>query len=695
MRRSIRSGSVTWHPASVRVVDLSGEWRAHPSDAELAKSFAAPATPDNLWENVRVPHHWRTEPAFDTSDGPLLYRHRFDFDTSAERRVFLELGGIFYYGDVWLDGEYLGATEGWFAPNTFDITTHAAARTEHLLAIEVACPPQHDRGAKRTLTGPYWQPPLLDPELNPGGIWRPVRVLECGAIRIERARAVCVEASVEQGRLGFDITLDAAQQCEAVVRTRVEGPGGVSLFDDSREATLAAGSNTLAWTIAIDEPPRWWPRGFGPQSLCTTTVTVETNGSVSDGRQWRTAFREVRRERDAFLFNGERVYLKGAAYGPTRPLLGDVTSEDVRRDVELAIAANLDFLRVFTHVAPDSLYDAADELGLLLWQDFPMHGGYARGVRKQATRQARTLVDLLGHHPSIFTWCAHDAPLGDDTPARLLATAAAPTWGKEVLDRAVARAISRADPTRPVIRHSGDLNEAHAWFGWLHGALADLGPAIRTVPRIGRLLAKFGAQSVPTSGGWMHPERWPHLDWDELAERHGMQRPAFNTHVPAMDAKSFDEWRDATQSYQAALLQLQIEDLRRCRHDPSAGFAVFTLVDPMPAIGYGIVDHERVPKRAYAAVRDACRPLLPMVDPRSGSVHIANDTRAAFTNAVITVTADGRTRRWQGDVGPGSLTYIGSVELDDAIDVEAVVEHEKCGRVVNRYPLLILESSRS
>ena len=52
-----------------------------------------------------------------------------------------------------------------------------------------------------------------------------------------------------------------------------------------------------------------------------------------------------------------------------------------------------------THVAPPALYDAADEAGLLLWQDFPMEGGYARGVRKQAARQARAMVELLGHHP--------------------------------------------------------------------------------------------------------------------------------------------------------------------------------------------------------------------------------------------------------------------------------------------------------
>ncbi|MGZ6899043.1 MAG: hypothetical protein ACXVJZ_16585, partial [Acidimicrobiia bacterium] len=72
---------------------------------------------------MSVPHHWRAEPAFADHDGPVLYRRRFTRPTADpsdatgrhdRRRWFLELDGIFYYGDVWLDGEYLGATEGYF-----------------------------------------------------------------------------------------------------------------------------------------------------------------------------------------------------------------------------------------------------------------------------------------------------------------------------------------------------------------------------------------------------------------------------------------------------------------------------------------------------------------------------------------------------------------------------------------------------
>src|SRR5262249_32661911 len=147
------------------------------------------------------------------------------------------------------------------------------------------------------------------------------------------------------------------------------------------------------------------------------------------------------------------------------------------------------------------------------------------------------------------------------------------------------------------------------------------------------------------------PEQWPDLDWDALAAHHSLERDAFVAHVPPTDAKSFDEWREATQAYQAALLQLQIEDLRRCKRDPTGGFAVVALADPGPTVGFGLVDHERVPKRGYGAVRDACRAVLPMVDPRTGNVHVVNDQPTTIDDAVIEVAVDGRVRRWTGDVG--------------------------------------------
>jgi hypothetical protein len=83
-----------------------------------------------------------------------------------------------------------------------------------------------------------------------------------------------------------------------------------------------------------------------------------------------------------------------------------------------------------------------------------------------------------------------------------------------------------------------------------------------------------------------------------------------------------------------------------------------------------------------------------MVDPRSGDVHVVNDSRRRIAGADVTVVVDGRARRWRGDIEPDAVTFVGVAQLDDAVDVEAVVEHRDIGRVGNRYPLLILEAGR-
>jgi hypothetical protein len=83
-----------------------------------------------------------------------------------------------------------------------------------------------------------------------------------------------------------------------------------------------------------------------------------------------------------------------------------------------------------------------------------------------------------------------------------------------------------------------------------------------------------------------------------------------------------------------------------------------------------------------------------MVDPRTGHVHVVNDTCAPLPDAEVTLLIDGRPRRWRGSIDVDAVTFVGTADLDDAVDVEAIVEHHEIGRVANRYPLVILEAGR-
>jgi beta-mannosidase len=277
-----------------------------------------------------------------------------------------------------------------------------------------------------------------------------------------------------------------------------------------------------------------------------------------------------------------------------------------------------------------------------------------------------------------------------------------PTWNKNVLDRSITRALHRADPSRAVDPHSGVLpglggpgTDTHFYFGWYHGTLDGLAPALRAFPRLARFVTEFGAQAVPESAEFMEPEQWPKLDWDRLFAHHACQKRVFDRIVPPADFATFDEWRAATQAYQAALVQLQVEDLRRVKYAPTGGFCHFCFADGHPAVTWSVLDHDRGEKRGYAALRDACRPVLPMLEPRDGLVHVASERRDDLAGAVVEVTGDRRPLgRFTGDIASDAVTYVGRVGLDGAKEASVTLEHPAIGRVENRYHDALLASVR-
>ena len=650
-----------------------GQWRATLADDELRRTGTLPDFDDDRWTPVDVPGHWRTTPEFRDNDEPLLYRNRFEATAPAShRRSFLSLDGVFYQSDLWLDGAYLGDTEGYFMAHTFEVTERLRAQSQHTLAVEVTCAPPLDKTAKRSFTGVLQHWDAIDPEWNPGGIWRPVRLIETGAVRIERLRCVCMSATSARATLALRAVLDSPDSRPITLQTTI-GSAHHSLTQ-----TIAAGSNRVEWQVNIDNPLLWWPKALGQPMLTEVHVQVIDADGLSDERRFRTGLREVREKDWEFRVNGERIFLKGANQGPTRMALGDTTRVEMEALVAVAQGAGLDFLRVHGHIAHPDLYDVADTAGLLLWQDLPLQWGYARSVAKQAVRQAGEAVDLLGHHPSIFHWCAHNEPFTLDKPARetpfrYFAKQELPTWNKTVLDLRVHRALRKADKSRPATPHSGLLpgpispgTDSHLYFGWYHGDERDLPKYLRRFPRLARFVSEFGAQAVPDG-----IDSWARLDADR-----SYQRQYLDAHVPREEP--FAAWRTATQEYQAVVLRRHIEELRRIKYRPTGGFALFSLADPSDYEGvtWSVLDSRGAPKLGLAAVRAACAPVivtadrLPAVVAAGASigldVHVVSDLRRALNGvsveARLTWPGGERSWQWTGDVPADGCVRVGRVE---------------------------------
>jgi beta-mannosidase len=691
--------------------DLTGPWRAAPADEELRRRFPAADFDDAGWESVTVPGHWQTIPAFADEQGPLLYRTAFSSGTAApEERTWLTLQGCFYEGDVWLDGAYVGDTEGYFAPHSFEVTDLLEARSEHLLGVEVTCSPTRDLTAKRNLTGVFQHWDALDLARNPGGLWRPVTLTTTGPVAIATMRVVVLEADQDRAIVQVDASLDADAARTVELHTVVEAAGdtavgsgvasavgsgvGSPLASAEEQHSLSVGTNHLTWRLAVEAPRLWWPRVLGSQPLHDLHVEVRVEGEVSDHRTRRVGLRKVDLDDWVASVNGERLFLKGAVYGPTRPDIGNTSDAELARDLDLAVDGGIDFLRLIAHISHPRLYDLADERGVLLWQELPLQWAYARGVRGRAIRQAVAAVDLLGHHASVFAWCGHNEPFPSEArpghwpqaevtrrfTTRGLGRQGMPSWNRTVLDRSLKRALERADPSRPVIAHSGvlphpptlDGTDTHLWFGWFHGTAADLGVLAARLPRLVRFVSEFGAQSVPEH--WPLPDAWPPTanDVAALADA-GLHLEVATARLPFETARTSQLWADATRRYQAQVVKTCAETLRRLKYRPTGGCAVFMLADCQPGISAALLDHERRPKPAWDALRDAYQPVIVVADPlpsplRAGqevrlSVHVVSDLRKPLNDANLDVALLWGTERleWRfgGDIEPDSVTRVG------------------------------------
>lgn len=672
---------------------------------------------DSGWVPVDIPGHWGRVPELSDAEA-VRYRHRFSQQPpAAGERRWLVFEGLLYQADIWLNGSYLGDAEGYFMAHQFDVTDAMAGRREHILALELSCPSRSPSISDSHMLGSLGVAPELLPPGNSGGLWAPATVKSTGEVRLLDLRVGTLSASDRRAEVAFQADLDAARG--GLVRLHT----AVGEVEHTGNHLLAAGLNHVEWRVEVPQPRRWWPHRLGDQPQYEVTVEVGTiQGGLSDRRRVRTGLRAVQMDGWQFSVNGMRMFLKGTSFGPASQWWAEVDETDLRRDVELAKDAGLDLIRVFGHVAHPALYDAADEVGMLIWQDLPLMGPFPRGSRSAATDLARAAVGAVGAHPSVILWCGHVDPLGDanqlnenqQSLARRLAAHQRPSWNLSVLDRSVKRELERRDPTRPVVAYSGvlphmprlDGTDTHLWLGWKRGLERDLEQFAARWPRAVRFVSQFGSQSPPRELFLLDPQTWPDLDWAGLARDHGLDAAAMNRHIPPRDHTTMDEWQEAAWAYQAMLVRRHIETLRRLKYRPAGGFCQHFFADSHPAVSTALLDWQRWPKPAYEALAKACQPVIVVADRLPAQlaagdeleigVHVVSDQREPIVGLQAEATLEwpggSQTWSWAGEVGSDECVLVGTVNwrVPDASG-PAVLHLQLSGPVeaTNRYDAVI------
>jgi beta-mannosidase len=539
--------------------------------------------------------------------------------------VLLRLGGAFLATNAWINGKLLGSHYGYFAPFGFDLTPYLKAENLLVVCCESPVEPQPEKkhhvmgvfndgelkpypaSAYSSLPDPYqWEVPI--------GLWRPVELEYVGPITIDWMR-LKPHIEANDGRLEVEARLRNldGRHMDGEVELIVSAPGRDPLRL-RREVHVEAGNEqVLSMRLALPGARRWEPWRFGDQPLYRAELIARVAGGVESARVGDTfAFRELKWDigprRWSFAVNGRPMFLRGACYTPSHRF-DELTPELFDGDIRVAKEANLDALRVVANVLPDEFYRRADAAGMLLFQELPLTGTYAYHARGDDARffetaareQQLEMVELLRNRPSVALWAAHDEPpwlqsnadLGDVHAVRQ----------NHSIDQELRASFEQLDPTRPALAASGDIDE-HLLLGWTTGMwqdLAKLEPAMVTA---------FGAQSLPSvdSPAWKQIDgHWPVAD-DEPGWRHAGFQPVNwaerGVGLPSAH-KSLASYVASSQAYQAGIIRLAAEHLRTRKFESCWGAFAYHLVDPFPAIGFGLMDAARRPKPALAALTEA------------------------------------------------------------------------------------------
>jgi len=620
-----------------------------------------------------------------------------------------------------------GAHVGTFNPFAFDLPPLDAQRP-HVLAVRIQKPLQSEILSCGAGTGPatdlktvidgtkgYWDgrpggnddnfDPVTKQSLHTGGIVRPVLLRGTGAVRLDWVFVTAMPAPRRRGRvlLSYTLTnLDAAER-EVTLATAVSGPGLERNVGVRATVRLHPGPNRVELPLRLARVSYWFPAGhpgLGGPAMYTAATTVADGARISDQRTDRFGIRALAmasdRCEDRFagvapdpacgdrfgftaprppqgttpatplyqrFFNGKRVFLAGAGTDPD-PWVASIDRAAADRHMALVRQLNGNHLGVAVQIAPPVFYDAADDAGIAIVQDFELQWTYndndlvfgcangnvtpaasAPGLAAQVLATAQLLAAdqlyLFYNHPSIVQWVMHNEPTWE--LAEVLGPVFPPIallkeWDKG-LDRALVAVATGIDQTRPVHAGAG-RGDTHEYTGYLlcsYHDLLGLDPA-RAIcnaqsTESSPFPSEFGAHVWPFSAKrWMAPDALFPADASVRRQTFTDANPLNpNELVPWLrewlyhtstvkttsvfvgspaDYDRFQDFALASQLYQSAFLKFHIEHYRKDKYRPTAGLRFFILRGMWDQGYYDVFDQYDLPSASVPAVRDAYAPLL-------------------------------------------------------------------------------------
>lgn len=417
-------------PQSDLYQSLNGEWKFffvdEPSKRPL--DFFKEGFDFSAWDNITVPSNWEMQ-GYDqplycnveyphANQPPFIQRrsgqsgygvnpvgsyHR-EFTIAEnwnDKQLFLHFGGIYSAAYVWVNGKYVGYTQGANNDHEFDITKYAHTG-KNTISVQVF----------RWSDGSYLE---CQDMFRMSGIYRDVYLFATPKtfIRDHYITSTLSSPTYTSGSIHVNTWINNRSSSSSSVIAEIEvlDPAGTEIHKSNQAInTLDANSEQkINFSIPLSNLKLW---SAEVPNLYTVILRLKNAaGNESEVFSTKYGFRHIEIKDRLVYINGQRIVFKGANRHDTHPLLGRaVDVESMLRDVTMFKQNNLNTIRTSHYPNQDKMYAMFDYFGLYTMDeaDIECHANTSisnmRSWAPAFVDRAERMVYRDRNHPSVVFW---------------------------------------------------------------------------------------------------------------------------------------------------------------------------------------------------------------------------------------------------------------------------------------------------
>ena len=405
----------------------------------------------------------------------------------------------------------------------------------------------------------------------------------------------------------------------------------------------------------IKKPLIWYPNGYGKPNLYDATIYLYVgDNKIIDSVKTRFGVRtiELSQEKDkygsefCFVVNGKKIFAKGANLVPSA--MHKERYEGMAKHIDLVRECNMNMLRVWGggYYVDEKMYEACDENGILIWQDFPFACALypaSEEFLREVELEARENVLRISSHASLAIWCGNN---------EIWEGWGNWSWDKEVKDTALAvenynklfktllPEIVKTYSPKAAYTHSSPLNgwgrkesltegDCHYWGVWWGDSTFET--YTRKVPRF---MSEYGFQSAPNMKTVKKYYTLPYTKENPGFAIHQKHNRGFelieNRILERYEGyETNEDYIEKTCLVASDAFSIGIEaHLRAMPY--CMGSLTWQLNEPYPAIGWSCIDVDYLKKDVYHTIQQSFAPIVVSVDKYSSNdsvfVYIINSS---------------------------------------------------------------------